>query len=95
MSAAEALKLGIVDQVTEQNARDLAVEFALCVSGMRYPQVVVGHIVYSTNTHMCILIHTHTHSSREGHFLLACSWSQSVWEIKAAVLARSSGTEPI
>ncbi|XP_067113400.1 peroxisomal bifunctional enzyme [Osmerus mordax] len=33
VSAAEALKLGIVDQVTEQNARDLAVEFALSVSG--------------------------------------------------------------
>lgn len=33
VSAAEALKLGIVDQVTDQNARDVAVKFAKSVAG--------------------------------------------------------------
>lgn len=34
ISAQEALKLGIVDQVTEQNACEVAVEFALRAVGM-------------------------------------------------------------
>lgn len=33
VTAAEALKLGIVDEVTEQNAVDAAVKFALSVAG--------------------------------------------------------------
>lgn len=34
VSSQEALKLGIVDQVTEQNACEVAVEFALRAVGM-------------------------------------------------------------
>lgn len=33
VTAAEALQLGIVDQVTEHNAVDVAVKFALSVTG--------------------------------------------------------------
>lgn len=33
MTAAEALQLGIVDQVTEHNTVDVAVKFALSVTG--------------------------------------------------------------
>lgn len=33
MTAAEALQLGIVDQVTEHNTLDVAVKFALSVTG--------------------------------------------------------------
>lgn len=35
VTAAEALQLGIVDQVTEHNAVDVAVRFALSITGER------------------------------------------------------------
>lgn len=47
MTASEALQLGIVDQVTERDAVDAAVKFALSVSGEP-----LGGASTSTHSHL-------------------------------------------